>query len=106
MKSSNGELDNEVRRVSSDLERAESQIAFLSKNKEGLVKNIDKLMAALDQKENYAPNYQDKNGFLDAREKSVAHEASQNDDHHKKLVKLQKDYDALAKERNRLKDQL
>lgn len=73
MKSSNNELDNEVKRVSSDLERAESQIAFLSKNKEGLVKNIDKLMAAVSQKENYVPNYQEKNSFMDGREKSVAH---------------------------------
>lgn len=106
MKSNNGDLDNEVKRVSSDLERAESQIAFLCKNKEGLVKNIDKLMAALDLKENYAPNYQDKNGFLDTREKSISHEVNPNDDNHKKLVKLQKDYDGLTKERNRLKDQL
>jgi len=92
-----------------ELERAESQLSFLNKNKEGLVKNIERLRQQCEQKENssYHQTTENRSSFETKRQNSsIGNDQHQHDDEsHKKLLKLQKQNDQLIKENNKMKEQ-
>jgi chromosome segregation ATPase len=100
------ELESEKKKLDNDLQRAMSQVAQLNKEKDGLVKNYDIL------KNNYerdisqaqeADSYRTEGWSRKPLEETKQHFG---EDVHKKLAKLQKEYDSVNKERIKLKEEI
>jgi hypothetical protein len=73
------------------------------------MKNMERLKEYCEQKENSPSFYQtdNKSSFDTKRQHSISGNGQAVDDeNYKKLTKLQKQYDQLLKEKNKLKDQL
>lgn len=93
-------LETQNKQLTCELERAESQVSFLNKNKDGLVKNIERLRQYCEQKENAPMNYQTENrSSIDSKRQNSSMGGSHphEDDNHKKLEKLRKQYLQLQK---------
>jgi hypothetical protein len=84
------EVESEKKKINDELERAQSQINLLTKERDGLLKSLESLKYDYEKNVNYQPSHEDRSNY-DTKAKNFAQEASQpSDDGHKKLAKLQK----------------
>ena len=97
------ELGSDKKKLENDIQRAMSQVAQLNKEKDGILKNYDTLKRSYERDITQA---QEMDGLkTESWQKRPLEETRQQvgDDSHKKLVKLQKDFDSVNKECNRKK---
>jgi chromosome segregation ATPase len=100
------ELESEKKKIENDLQRALSQVSQLNRDKDALTKNYESLKQRFEREapqQDYtdypSPPERTRNPLEETRQQSA-------DDTHKKLAKIQKDHEAVVKERNKLKEQL
>ena len=100
------ELESEKKKLDNDIQRAMSQVAQLNKEKDGILKNYDTLKKTYERDVSQA---QEADSFkTESWNKQPLLETKQQvgDDSHKKLAKLQKDYDIVSRERNKMKEEI
>ena len=92
------ELESDKKKLDNDIQRAMSQIAQVNKEKDGIFKNFDTL------KKNYerdVSQVQEADSYNTQKtwSKAPLEETKQQlgDDSHKKLAKLQKDFDTVSR---------
>lgn len=100
------ELESEKKKIENDLQRALSQVSQLNRDKDALTKNYESLKQRFEREapqQDYpdypTPPERTRNPLEETRQQSA-------DDTHKKLAKIQKEHEAMVKERNKLKEQL
>lgn len=101
------ELESEKKKIENDLQRALSQVSQLNRDKDALTKNYESLKQRFEREAAPHQEYSDypnppertRNPLEETRQQSA-------DDTHKKLAKIQKEHEAVVKERNKLKEQL
>ena len=106
----NNELDNERGKMEKDVQRAQSQITQLNKDRDGILRNYEQLKYKYETDLSTAHHtYEQNNGWGETKARVTPEETrgvTPADDAHKKLAKLQKEYDAVVRERNKIKEQL